>query len=112
MVLLTTRNLCWLNKPHNLEEDRPKYLTNLPPSIPQNLASQSPHITKPDDESHEGGHNHSEPPIFNDKQLSTLIDPVLREDDRNNDGMIDYAEFISAQIRTERGEKPVIQVSV
>lgn len=65
-----------------------------------------------DDESHEGGHNHSEPPIFNDKQLSTLIDPVLREDDRNNDGMIDYAEFISAQIRTERGEKPVIQVSV
>ena len=47
MVLLTPRNLCWLNKPHNLEEDRPKYLTNLPPSIPQNLASQSPHITKP-----------------------------------------------------------------
>jgi len=64
-----------------------------------------------DDEIHEG-HDHSEPPIFNDKQLSTLIDPVLREDDRNNDGMIDYAEFISAQIRTERGEKPVIQVSV
>ena len=47
MALLTTRNSCWLNKLHNLEEDRPKYLTNLPPSIPQNLASQSPHITKP-----------------------------------------------------------------
>ena len=43
MALLTTRNSCWLNKLHNLEEDRPKYLTNLPPSIPQNLASQNPH---------------------------------------------------------------------
>ena len=64
-----------------------------------------------DDESHEG-HDHTDPPIFNDKQLSTLIDPVLQYDDRNNDGMIDYAEFISAQIASERGEKPVIHVSV
>ena len=64
-----------------------------------------------DDENHDD-HDHSEPPIFNDKQLSTLIDPVLRYDDRNDDGMIDYAEFISAQIRSERGEKPAIEVSV
>lgn len=28
-----------------------------------------------------------------------MIDPVLKSDDVNNDGMIDYAEYIAAQIK-------------
>jgi len=52
---------------------------------------------------HEGedhdGHSHELPPIFEDKQLSFLVDPVLRNDDINNDGLIDYAEFIASQIK-------------
>lgn len=47
-----------------------------------------------------------------DKTLAQLIDPILKNDDKNLDGMIDWAEFISAQIRNENGERPVIEVSV
>ena len=53
-----------------------------------------------------------EPPVFKDKQLAQLIDPVLQNDDVDNDGMIDYAEFIRAQLKTRRGERDVIEVSV
>ncbi len=62
-------------------------------------------------ESHPG-HVHEEPPKFDDKTLALLIDPVLEGDDKNNDGMIDYAEFISAQLRSQRGERNVVEVSV
>ena len=37
--------------------------------------------------------------MLQDKQLSFLVDPVLRNDDINNDGLIDYAEFIASQIK-------------
>ena len=62
-----------------------------------------------DGDSHDG-HDH-EPPIFEDKILAKLIDPVLRDGDVNNDGMIDYSEFISASIRNQKGEGPVIELS-
>lgn len=36
----------------------------------------------------------SEPaPPMNEEELINLIDGVLRDDDKNNDGYIDYAEF-------------------
>ena len=53
-----------------------------------------------------------EPPLFKDFQLAQLIDPVLQNDDRDNDGMIDYSEFIIAQMKTKRGERDFIEVSV
>ena len=62
------------------------------------------------EEGHEG-HRHEQPPIFEDKTLALLIDPVLKQDDVDNDGMIDYAEFISAQIKSKRGERPTIELS-
>ncbi|XP_070172384.1 lymphotoxin beta receptor inhibitor [Polyergus mexicanus] len=35
--------------------------------------------------------------LFNDEELVQLIDPILSMDDSNNDGYIDYPEFIQAQ---------------
>lgn len=35
--------------------------------------------------------------LFRDEELVTLIDPILSLDDINNDGYIDYPEFIQAQ---------------
>lgn len=40
--------------------------------------------------SQEGG-EHSQP--MREEDLVALIDDVLRDDDKNNDGYIDYAEF-------------------
>lgn len=37
------------------------------------------------------------PKLFKDEELVTLIDPILSLDDTNNDGYIDYPEFIQAQ---------------
>ena len=62
-----------------------------------------------DDDEH---HPKEEPPLFKDFQLAQLIDPVLQNDDRDNDGMIDYSEFIIAQMKTKRGERDFIEVSV
>lgn len=35
--------------------------------------------------------------LFKDDELVQLIDPILSMDDSNNDGYIDYPEFIRAQ---------------
>ncbi|KAI1284888.1 Multiple coagulation factor deficiency protein 2 -like protein [Halotydeus destructor] len=35
--------------------------------------------------------------LFNDGELSQMIDPILEMDDRNRDGFIDYPEFVAAQ---------------
>ncbi|XP_076238550.1 lymphotoxin beta receptor inhibitor isoform X6 [Calliopsis andreniformis] len=43
-----------------------------------------------------GGLNSGEK-LFKDEELVTLIDPILSMDDANNDGYIDYPEFIQAQ---------------
>ncbi|XP_031838184.1 lymphotoxin beta receptor inhibitor isoform X2 [Nomia melanderi] len=43
-----------------------------------------------------GGPNAGEK-MFKDEELVTLIDPIFSMDDSNNDGYIDYPEFIRAQ---------------
>jgi len=63
-----------------------------------------------DGEGHEG-HSHDLPPHFEDEQLAFMIDPVLRKDDVNNDGLIDYAEFIAAQIRNKMDAKAGVKAS-
>ena len=40
---------------------------------------------------------------ISDDELSNLIDSILKEDDLNLDGYIDYYEFVQAQ-RRNRGE--------
>jgi hypothetical protein len=43
---------------------------------------------------------HKAPPsekLFKDEELVNLIDPILAVDDTNNDGYIDYPEFVRAQ---------------
>lgn len=40
---------------------------------------------------------HGTTKVFTDAELEQMIDPILQMDDKNNDGYIDYAEFISAQ---------------
>nr|CAD7407470.1 unnamed protein product [Timema poppensis] len=52
---------------------------------------------------HEQGHQDPNNPtpqgekIFTDEELLQLIDPILNMDDGNNDGYIDYPEFVRAQ---------------
>lgn len=47
-------------------------------------------------EGHEESGQHGEK-LFKDDELVQLIDPILNMDDVNNDGYIDYPEFIQAQ---------------
>lgn len=35
--------------------------------------------------------------IFTDEELTNLIDPILKMDDADGDGFIDYPEFVRAQ---------------
>ena len=35
--------------------------------------------------------------IFKDDELVNMIDPILATDDKNQDGYIDYPEFVLAQ---------------
>ena len=58
------------------------------------------------------GEGKIDPPIYNDGQLEFLIDPILFSDDINNDGMIDYAEFIAAQIKAKKGHRKIVEVAV
>lgn len=44
----------------------------------------------------ESGGTHGDK-LFKDDELVQLIDPILKMDDANNDGYIDYPEFIQAQ---------------
>ncbi|XP_052902268.1 putative cyclin-dependent serine/threonine-protein kinase DDB_G0272797/DDB_G0274007 isoform X1 [Anopheles moucheti] len=43
------------------------------------------------------GHPQHEEKIFSNDELSALIDPILNSDDHNQDGFIDYPEFVRAQ---------------
>lgn len=40
---------------------------------------------------------HGTTKVFTDLELEQMIDPILQMDDKNNDGFIDYSEFVSAQ---------------
>lgn len=44
--------------------------------------------------------------VFKDDELITLIDPILNVDDVNQDGYIDYPEFIRAQQKAAGQQKP------
>ncbi|XP_052869529.1 nuclear transcription factor Y subunit beta isoform X1 [Anopheles cruzii] len=43
------------------------------------------------------GQPQHEEKIFSNDELSALIDPILNSDDHNQDGFIDYPEFVHAQ---------------
>jgi len=43
------------------------------------------------------GHNVPEEKNFKDDELVAMIDPILATDDKNQDGYIDYSEFVIAQ---------------
>ncbi|XP_046389138.1 probable basic-leucine zipper transcription factor I [Ischnura elegans] len=44
--------------------------------------------------------------VFSDKELVSLIDPILSMDDTNRDGFIDYPEFVRAQQKAAAGGGP------
>lgn len=60
---------------------------------------------------HEQGHQDPNNPapsgekIFKDDELVQLIDPILNMDDGNNDGFIDYPEFVQAQQKAAGGNR-------
>lgn len=43
------------------------------------------------------GNHYQKKKIFKDDELVSMIDPILETDDKNNDGYIDYSEFVIAQ---------------
>merc|ERR1719384_2227804 len=45
----------------------------------------------------DSGHPVPEEKIFKDDELVSMIDPILATDDKNQDGYIDYSEFVIAQ---------------
>jgi hypothetical protein len=53
-----------------------------------------------------------EPPIYDDETLSILVDPILRDDDTNRDGLIDYPEFVAATLRTKSGQREPVELRV
>ena len=48
--------------------------------------------------------------MLQDAQLEFLVDPVLKNDDINNDGLIDYAEFIAAQIKNKAEARDAVRL--
>lgn len=42
---------------------------------------------------------------LDDDEMASLIDQILAEDDLNNDGYVDYYEFVHAQRKGSDGEK-------
>ena len=45
------------------------------------------------------GESLPEPPRISDTELETMINSILKEDDHNKDGYIDYTEFMVSQKR-------------
>ena len=56
-------------------------------------------LSKTDQANHDSnsGQPLPEEKIFKDDELVSMIDPILATDDKNNDGYIDYSEFVIAQ---------------
>ena len=48
----------------------------------------------------EEGEGHEDDQL-GDTEVAELIDEIMKEDDLNNDGYIDYAEFVSSQQRAD-----------
>lgn len=41
--------------------------------------------------------NAAKPPRMSEQEIEDMIDSILKDDDFNNDGFIDYSEFLRAQ---------------
>ncbi|XP_052766089.1 multiple coagulation factor deficiency protein 2 homolog isoform X3 [Mya arenaria] len=41
--------------------------------------------------------------VFSDEEIANIVDMVLKEDDLNNDGYIEYVEFVTAQRKARGG---------
>ena len=54
-------------------------------------------ITASEEKDHGHGAGHRLQKIFKDQELADMIDPILSNDDKNKDGLIDYYEFVAAQ---------------
>ena len=50
-----------------------------------------------EEKDHGHGAGHRLQKIFKDQELADMIDPILSNDDKNKDGLIDYYEFVAAQ---------------
>lgn len=46
----------------------------------------------------EGEHDH-EPVAYTDEQLSGIVDAVMKNMDRNNDGVVDWPEYVLSSSR-------------
>ncbi|KAL3872615.1 hypothetical protein ACJMK2_035830 [Sinanodonta woodiana] len=58
------------------------------------------HFHSEEDEKKDGDQNNKEnKKVVTDEELINIVDLVLKEDDLNNDGYIEYVEFIAAQRR-------------
>ncbi|VDI12714.1 multiple coagulation factor deficiency protein 2 [Mytilus galloprovincialis] len=53
----------------------------------------------------EGKENHQKTPpkVYSDEELTSIIDMVMKEDDLNDDGYIEYFEFVTAQRKAKEG---------
>jgi len=64
------------------------------------LSYPLPDYLKEDDHHGDGGHPGHDGdvmPVFDIKEIIPIVDTILREDDKNKDGYISWAEFISKQ---------------
>ncbi|XP_055698676.1 multiple coagulation factor deficiency protein 2 homolog isoform X2 [Phlebotomus papatasi] len=55
---------------------------------------------------HHEGQPQIEEKLFSDEELVALIDPILQMDDLSRDGYIDYPEFIKAQQKAAKQQRP------
>ncbi|XP_064621725.1 multiple coagulation factor deficiency protein 2 homolog [Lineus longissimus] len=53
-----------------------------------------------------GGPQKDNPQGMSEKEVIELVDSVLLDEDLNNDGYVDYHEFVSAQRRSAENEAP------
>lgn len=66
-------------------------------------------VTGPVEQGHKDPMNANAAPqekVFGDEELVNLIDPIFAVDDSNNDGFIDYPEFVQAQQKAAAKPSP------
>jgi len=56
------------------------------------------------EDAHDDDHVPEPSRIFTDHELSSLVDPVLATEDTNQDGFIDYPEFIAASNKNKKNQ--------
>ena len=53
----------------------------------------------------EEGEKQADTKVFSDEEIANIVDMVLKEDDLNGDGYIEYVEFVTAQRKSRDTEK-------